>query len=407
MQEEKYRESKGGYLPNIFFDASYIRAKGGRTIEVPAGDLVNPAYHGLNNILGEDRYPTDIANASEQLLPDNFHETKIRLIQPVINSKIWLNAKAQSLGVQIEEAKKDALENKLIAEIKTAYFSYLSAMAELKIYKENRRLLDELLKFNESLVKHGKATTEIVLDVKAQRAELETQLFEARTKRENAKGFFNFLIERELKEDIVIDSTVTSIEVNDYGLQGKSSGFSQKRPEIQQLETSLELSRTKVKLANSYLIPQLSILGDVGYQGFGYSFDGDQDFYFLRAGLTWPIFQGLQNRRKVQKARIAKQKISNQLYKAKKSIDLEIQRAQYTYQQAIFGYDAAKVQLRNRERSFQIIYNKYRNGVALPVSLETARVNLLSAKLKREVSKYKLLIAETRLEASLNQEIHE
>ena len=46
LQYQVEQEARGKYMPDIFLDASYSWADGGRTIDVPAGDLVNPAYEG-------------------------------------------------------------------------------------------------------------------------------------------------------------------------------------------------------------------------------------------------------------------------------------------------------------------------------------------------------------------------
>jgi len=408
LQNQKYQEAKGKYLPHIYLDASYIRAQGGRTIDVPASDLVNPAYQGLNSILGTDRYPANIENVSEQLLPDDFHETKIRLIQPVLNAKIWLNAKANSLNIELEKAKKDALRNRLISEIKSAYYNYLAANAQSEIYQGNEKLLLQLLAFNQSLVKHDKATSDVVFDTKAQLAEIESQLIRAETSAKNARSYFNYLIGRELAATIYVDSTALGFTADmPNTLQSLTNQYADGRPEIRQLNTSIELTKTKEKLAKSYIIPEVNLIGDIGYQGFGYTFESNQDFYFARVGLTWPIFQGFQNKSKIQQAQILTHQVENQLNDLQREISLQIQQAFYRLNESLSTYGAAKVELTNRQKSFEITNAKYKQGAALPITLESARVNLLTAELKLVAAKYSVLIARVKLEESLNHELNQ
>ena len=87
-------EAKGLFMPQVSFIANYTTARGGRSIAFPVGDLLNPVYSTLNQLTGTSNFPT-IANVNEQFLPNNFHETKIRIIQPLFNSDIYYNYKAK------------------------------------------------------------------------------------------------------------------------------------------------------------------------------------------------------------------------------------------------------------------------------------------------------------------------
>ena len=76
--EARWAESRSTYLPSIQFDARYSRAEGGRTFDVPVGDLVNPAYDALNGLLGTDQFPT-IPNQQIAFLRDREQDTRLRV----------------------------------------------------------------------------------------------------------------------------------------------------------------------------------------------------------------------------------------------------------------------------------------------------------------------------------------
>jgi FAD/FMN-containing dehydrogenase len=44
-------EARARYFPELAFAARYSRSEGGRTIELPLGDALNPAYQTLNDLL--------------------------------------------------------------------------------------------------------------------------------------------------------------------------------------------------------------------------------------------------------------------------------------------------------------------------------------------------------------------
>ena len=50
-------QARALYLPSLDLSARYTRANGGRTIDFPVGDLLNPVYATLNQITGSARFP--------------------------------------------------------------------------------------------------------------------------------------------------------------------------------------------------------------------------------------------------------------------------------------------------------------------------------------------------------------
>ena len=80
-------EARGLYFPSLDFGARYSRAGGGREIEFPVGDFVNPIYETFNDFLQSQglpaRFPENIPNQTVPFLREKEHETRLRLIQPI------------------------------------------------------------------------------------------------------------------------------------------------------------------------------------------------------------------------------------------------------------------------------------------------------------------------------------
>lgn len=65
--QAQLEEARARWRPTVALAARYSRADGGRTIDLPVGDLVNPAYRTLNQLLQAQGQPApfqDIANHS-------------------------------------------------------------------------------------------------------------------------------------------------------------------------------------------------------------------------------------------------------------------------------------------------------------------------------------------------------
>ena len=51
------QSAKGLFFPDIGIDARYTKAEGGRIIEFPVGDLLNPVYSTLNQLTQTNTFP--------------------------------------------------------------------------------------------------------------------------------------------------------------------------------------------------------------------------------------------------------------------------------------------------------------------------------------------------------------
>src|SRR6267142_5055153 len=159
---ENLAQARALFLPYIGANASYQLADGGRKISIPVGDLVNPVYQNLNQINsalnpGAPQYPM-ISNQTTNFLATDFHDSKVRIIQPLFNPEIYFNYKAQKELITVQQAQKKAYENQLKFEITSAYYQYLQSGDAMNILKNTRKILFELLKINQSLVANAKAT---------------------------------------------------------------------------------------------------------------------------------------------------------------------------------------------------------------------------------------------------------
>ena len=90
------KEAKSLFLPNVEFNGTYTLAGGGRTVDIPVGDLMNPVYKTLNQLTGTNNFP-QVQNQSVLLNPNNFYDVKLHTTYPIINAEIAYNKKIKNL----------------------------------------------------------------------------------------------------------------------------------------------------------------------------------------------------------------------------------------------------------------------------------------------------------------------
>jgi outer membrane protein TolC len=290
---ENLAQAKALFLPYLSANGSYQLADGGRKITIPVGDLVNPVYSNLNQINSvlnpsAPKYPM-IANQTTNFLATNFHDTKVRLIQPIFNPDIYFNYKAQKELITVQQAQKKAYENQLKYEIVSAYYQYLQSDEAVKILKNTHSTLQELLKVNISLVANAKATKDVVLSTEYELGKIEQQIAENEKNNEVAQAYFNFLLNRELDSLIAKDSTLVFAKESSAEISSLTNTALQQRQELQQVQNGLRASEQLIGLNKGSALPRINVVGDAGYQGFNYTFASDQQYWLVQFGLTWDI----------------------------------------------------------------------------------------------------------------------
>ena len=90
------KEARGLFFPSIGINARYTRAGGGREIEFPVGDLFNPIYSTLNQLIQQQVFPENLRNEVIPFLREKEQETKISAVQPIFQPQILYNYKIKS-----------------------------------------------------------------------------------------------------------------------------------------------------------------------------------------------------------------------------------------------------------------------------------------------------------------------
>lgn len=396
IAKEESNISKSLFLPDVSFNASYIIADGGRTIGFPVGDLFNPAYATLNQLTNSNQFPTDLQNFNEQLLPNDFHETKIRIVQPILNSNIYFGYKAKKSLVSLNEAKADAYKNQLGFEIRKAYYNYLKLLEQKTILDSTRVVVKELVRVNGKFVKYGVATKDVLYNAEAQLYQVDSQLATTEKNISTSRNFFNFLLNRDLEASIITDGLL-GFEREIYSIVKLQENALSNRTEVHQIQSGIEASDYEIKRSKGFLIPDISAAAEFGYQGFGYEFDENQDYYLISFNLSWPIFQGSRNNAQVRKAKLEKQQLEADFSDIKRRIQLEVSTAVYEYEEKLKNYDAQLAQLKSSQENFKIIQSKYKQSQVLLVEFNEARAQLTTAQLMESIARFNIKIAKANL----------
>jgi outer membrane protein len=374
------REARGRWLPSLTVNARYSERSGDL---LDLGELVNPAFGALNQLLGQTEFPTDVSLQ----LPYR-QETSLRLSQPLFLPAASAGvAIARSLKAGQAAAAGEAIR-RVAAGIRLAYLDVARAERVVELSRSTLELLEETLRVNQSLVSSGAATPDALLRARADRSEGEQRLAEALRLQEAARFRFNQLLERPLAAPVeLVSDSALGLTLAGPPDSVVASGLAA-REELHRLDAGIGAARGQERLASAAFLPTLIAAVDYGFQGEQYRFTGNRDFLIASLVFQWNLFNGGQDRARRDQARLEGLRLKAERATAGRAIELEIRTAWRAASVADQARATATDRLVSAERNYGLVERKYRAGAAPQVELIDARNNYTAARLNLILTTY-------------------
>lgn len=380
------------YLPSLTFDATYTTANGGRMIELPVGNLLNPVYQTLNQLTQSQSFP-QIENERINFLPRNYYDARFRAGMPILNTDIKHNKHVNEQIVRMREHEVEIYERELVRDIKVAYYNYWSAEDGVKVYENALNLAQEGKRVNERMVDAGNGLPAYVVRANAEIAQAEAKLVEAQQQVANAKYYFNMLLNREAEEPIQRQTTNAS----DLGQQSSDLQVDT-REELEALGNQIDIQETLVKMNKQVFLPKLNAFVDLGSQAENMRFNRNSQYVMIGAQLSMPIFEGGRNKLKIKESQLAVAEGKQQKLRVQQQLETSARIANNDVTSSIKNYQNAKQQLEAAATYQRLIQRGFNEGVNTYIETIDARSQLTNAQLAENLALYKWLIASAKLE---------
>ena len=388
------KEARSLFLPNVSLLGSYTKADGGRTIDLPIGDLFNPVYSTLNQLTSSNAFP-QIKNASILLNPDNFYDAKFRTSLPLINAEIYYNKQIKKELITQQQATVNVYKRELVKSIKEAYYQYYQAEKAVAIYTNALNLVKENIRVNESLLKNGVRNNTALTRAQTEKQKIEASITQAANNQLNAKAYFNFLLNRNLDAAIKMDTVLFEQSQSSNQLSNKDI---QGREELVQLNTGIAAYKLGTTMQKSYLIPKLNTFLDLGSQGFDFKYSNKTQYYMWGVNLQWDLFAGGQHKYKIKQAEYSVASLQAQYNQTEKALQLQMEQATNNYSTALSNYNSAKTQLVLAEKYYNDQLKVYKEGQLLYIELLDALNQLTNSQLQLALTQANVLTAAADIE---------
>jgi outer membrane protein TolC len=385
------KEAKTLYLPSVSMLGAYTKSSGGRTIDIPVGDLVNPIYTALNELTSSSKFP-QLSNTSEQLNPDNFYDVKLRTSLPLINAELRYNKLIKQQLISVQQAAVNVYKRTLVRDVKTAYYQYYQSLQGLEAYQSALTLINENIRVNTSLLKNGLRNGTALLRAQTEQQKITSALINAQKNADNVKAYFNFLLNRPLKDSIVLTS-IPEVVIEPDSLSGVG-----KREELQQIRAAQQANTLDYKLQRSSIVPKLNTFLDLGSQGKGTTVNSNTRYYLWGVNLQWDLFTGGKTKYRAAQSQASLNATSARLEETEDALELKLLQSLNTYRSAKAADKSARSALLLAGKYYRDQFKAYQAGQLLYLELIDAQDQLTNAKLKLAETRAGLLISLADLE---------
>ena len=397
-----------GYLPRAELTSRYTRAGGGRSFVFPLGQMMNPLYEiaGLSTRFKDENVP--FMRPEEQ-------DTKLEIIQPVFNMAIWHNIEAQDKQIDFGKYEYQAKELATVYNIKEAYYNYAKAMQLVSIRKYAETLVRENYETAKKLYNVDKVPKTDVLRAEVALSQMTQELQTATNNLKLAGNVFNNFLNQESNTPILFDSVSVENISNSSNIEALKTKMQidealnlaiTTRPEISQMEKSIETIQSAKSAISSDYYPSLAVVFDYGVQGEKYKFDKDADYWMLSGVFKWNLFTGLETKNKVQEIEAQASALQYTKESTKKLIKLDVMNNYLSLQSAFEQLETARKSYAASAENYDLNKKRYAEGLNSFISLLDAETTLNSSKEFYIITYYEILTAKAKLEKSMGLAIY-
>ncbi len=379
-------EAKALFKPNVNFNTTLSTAQGGRKIEIPIGDLVNPVYTTLNKLTQTNSFP-QIQNSSEQLVPKDFYDVRIKTTMPLINAELKYNQAIKQEQISMQQSENQVYKRELVKDIKLAYINYLKATEAIKVYENAFKILRESERVNESLIKNGSVNPTVLVRTRNEIAKINGDFEAARGTQKNAAAYFNFLLNKDFLEKIEIDT----LGRNSFNVS-LTDGH---REELDKIQKGIDINRQILGLNQSYKKFKIGASLDLGSQGrFAQIASADKNFFapnaFILLGISFdlPIYSFGRNQLKIKQSELEISSLNAQMQQVKNQLDLQAEIAKNSLTSAREIYESKASQVSTAERYYRDMFRRYKEGNLNFIELLDAQTQITTAQLQQSISLY-------------------
>ena len=384
-------------LPSLKLSTRALFNEGGRVIEIPVADALNPVYATLNRLTAGSAAPSQfpqVQNPSFSTIRDREFDARLSLSAPLYAPALEAGVQraiAELAGVQ---ALRELAARTLVRDVQLAYFSIGRARATLAVFSASERVLNENVRVNQALLDSGSATRDKLLRAQAEVLAAQDRTQSARDAEQSALRYLNFLRAMPL-DTALVGELEERFPVQRLRVNADAAAIN---PQLSALAFSVKAAQAGIAQAESLRKPTIGFGLDAGTQGEDFGFGVGKNFATAAISLNWTLFDFGTISAKQRAAASIRDRRQQQLDELDAALALRQREAQEKLASAILRTQTQGARLLAAAENYRIAEKQRAAGSLSQIEfLDAERANT-EAQLSAQSAKFEQAIASAELE---------
>lgn len=326
----------------------------------------------------------------------------LQLQMPLYNQTVYTAIDIARTMNELNRLSYEKAREDLMLQISKMYYLGQNTVEQLALIQENRVRLQELRDITQAFFDNGMAMEVDVKRVNINLENLQVQYDNAKSMLVQQLNLLKYVMDYPAEEEIAL-TPVNPEQVESVSLTGLRSDLY----ELQLLESQEKLAGQQKELIRQGYLPSLSLTGSWMYSAYTdkarhWFHSGPSNHWYPSSGLGLtlrvPIFDGLDKRARIRKARIDEENARLNYENMRKNMETQYLNATNDLMNNQRNFQKQKDNYRLAEEVYQVTTDRYREGIASmtevlqdEMRMSEAQNNYLSAHYNYQVANLTLL----------------
>lgn len=326
----------------------------------------------------------------------------LQLQMPLYNQTVYTAIDIARTMNELNRLSYEKAREDLMLQISKMYYLGQNTVEQLSLIQENRVRLQELRDITQAFFDNGMAMEVDVKRVNINLENLQVQYDNAKSMLVQQLNLLKYVMDYPAEEEIAL-TPVNPEQVESVSLTGLRSDLY----ELQLLESQKKLAGQQKELIRQGYLPSLSLTGSWMYSAYTdkarhWFHSGPSNHWYPSSGLGLtlrvPIFDGLDKRARIRKARIDEENARLNYENMRKNMETQYLNATNDLMNNQRNFQKQKDNYLLAEEVYQVTTDRYREGIASmtevlqdEMRMSEAQNNYLSAHYNYQVANLTLL----------------
>jgi outer membrane protein len=383
--EFKKKQAQTGFLPKLSTQYNYSYINKPQTVPIPAQNY------------GVIQTPASTLTVGTQ---DNF-AFSLTLEQPIFTGlALTRTYELAGLGLDVSRIKFEEEKVSLAFKVKEAYWNILMSQKIRSVAEQTVLQITDHVQVAKDFYEVGLIPLNDLLKSEVQLADARQDLVRAEKSVLLAQSNFNSLLRFPLERESEVQDILKYQAFTDT-LETCQIVALQKRPEIKETETQLEMAQKNIQLVQSEYYPRVVLQGRYIKQGDTPDVSGSPyvyaDNWDVTAAIRWNFWEWGRTHYAIQEKIQQREQVKESLVQIKDLVRLEVKEAYISLREAEKNIGVAEKSIEQAEENFRINQVRYREQVTTSLEVLDAQTLLAQAKKNNYLSLYVYNLAQSRL----------